>query len=82
MGMFCTDLWETRWLMSSTVGDEGQGGWFGARRLEPADFCFAAVFCFFICIDIFPVFKKYRRNTRNNYAGLGYWIVLLCIVYF
>ena len=44
MGMCCTDLWGTRWLMSSPVGDEGQGGQFGDKVVRTRRLPLAAVF--------------------------------------
>lgn len=70
MGMFCTDLWETQRLMSSSVGDEGQGGRFRSKEVRICRLPLAPVFCFYICIDIFPVFKKHRKNTSNKQEQL------------
>ena len=52
--------------MSLTAGDEGQGGWFGAKEVRTRRLSLGAIFLCFVCSSLFSVLGYPERHYINQ----------------
>ena len=85
MGMFSTDPCGTRWPMSCTGGDKGQGGWFGAKEVRTRGLLLVATFIVMLSFSssvcfLLPSFRTDKHIITISHVKCNCLMVVINIL--